>query len=199
MKFLGVENKDFFEPKTWWKYIYWLLKSSCFELFGNSKYSLFETKGWCKDDISWLLKNSCFGLPKSSCFELFGDGKYGLFLTKKVDVKVIFSWSFWAFYDIPGPVKQGFFRSVTDLMLKRKQDLTNPSYFYSLTNIRIFKSPLVHLSQSFFEGISPLSSHPPTLFLANVYSWMIPGDSYSLKGHWNWSLSLLYYILISKI
>ena len=27
-----------FEPKSWWKYIYWLLKSSCLNLFGNEKY-----------------------------------------------------------------------------------------------------------------------------------------------------------------
>ena len=34
--------RSFFEPKLWWKgYIYWLLKSSCFELFGNRKYGLF--------------------------------------------------------------------------------------------------------------------------------------------------------------
>ena len=43
--------------------------------------SFFEAKSSWKDDISWLLKSSCFGLPKSSCFELFFDGKYllGLF------------------------------------------------------------------------------------------------------------------------
>ena len=133
--FLGggrmVENTVFFEPKSWWKYdTYWLLKSSCFELFRNGKYGLFwdkklvkrsyllitemflfwtfrgwkiwplfEAKSWWKDDIYWLLK--------SSCFELFGDGKYGLFFSQKVDVKVIFTWSFWAFHDIPGPGKYG--------------------------------------------------------------------------------------------
>ena len=43
--------------------------------------SFFEAKSSWKDDISWLLKSSCFGLPKSSSFELFFDGKYllGLF------------------------------------------------------------------------------------------------------------------------
>ena len=31
--------------KSWWKDdIYWLLRSSCFELFGNGKYGLFSTK-----------------------------------------------------------------------------------------------------------------------------------------------------------
>ena len=44
----------------------------------------FGTKSYWKDDIYWLLKSSCFGLPKSSCFELFGDGKYGLVLAKKL-------------------------------------------------------------------------------------------------------------------
>ena len=37
-----MKNMVFFEPKSWWKdYIYWLLKSSCFELFGDGKYGLF--------------------------------------------------------------------------------------------------------------------------------------------------------------
>ena len=35
-------NRSFFEPKGWWKdHIYWLLKSSCFELFSDGKYDLF--------------------------------------------------------------------------------------------------------------------------------------------------------------
>ena len=37
--------------------------------------SFIEPKSWCKDDIYWLLKRSCF--------ELFGDGKYDLFSVKK--------------------------------------------------------------------------------------------------------------------
>ena len=40
-----MENTVFFEPKSWWKYgIYWLLESSCFELFGDGKYGLFWGK-----------------------------------------------------------------------------------------------------------------------------------------------------------
>ena len=40
--FLGMGNTAFFEPKCWWKdVIYWLLKSSCFELFDDRKYGLF--------------------------------------------------------------------------------------------------------------------------------------------------------------
>ena len=42
LKFLEIKNMVLFEPKSWWKYdIYWLLKSSCFNLFGNGKYGLF--------------------------------------------------------------------------------------------------------------------------------------------------------------
>ena len=53
-----------------------------------------------------------FWALKSSCFEIFGDGKYGHFLRQKVDEKVMFTWSFWAFQDIPGPGKYGFSCSV---------------------------------------------------------------------------------------
>ena len=63
----------------------------------------FESRSWWKYDIYWLLT--------SSCFELFGNWKYGLFFSQKVDGKMIFTWSFWAFYDIPGPGKYGFSRS----------------------------------------------------------------------------------------
>ena len=34
------------------------------------------------------------------------------FFSQNVDGKMIFTWSFWAFYDIPGPGKYGFSRSV---------------------------------------------------------------------------------------
>ena len=66
--------------------------------------SFFEPKSWWKDDIYWLLKNSCF--------ELIGDGKYSLSFSRKVDGKMILTWSFWAFHDIPGLRKYGFSCSV---------------------------------------------------------------------------------------
>ena len=62
--------------------------------------SFFESRSWRKYDIYWLLR--------SSYFELLGDGKYGLFFSQKVVGKMIFTWSFRAFYDIPGPRKYGF-------------------------------------------------------------------------------------------
>ena len=62
--------------------------------------SFFESRSWWKDDIYWLLR--------SSCFEFFGDGKYGLFFIQKVDWKITFILSFWAFHDIPVLRKYGF-------------------------------------------------------------------------------------------
>ena len=61
--------------------------------------SFFESRSWWKD-IYWLLR--------SSCLKLFGDGKYGLFFSQNVDGKMIYTWSFLAFHDIPGPGKYGF-------------------------------------------------------------------------------------------
>ena len=63
----------------------------------------FWMKKLIEDDIYWLLR--------SSCFELFGDRKYGLFFRQNVDGKMIFTWSFCAFYDISGPWKYSFSRS----------------------------------------------------------------------------------------
>ena len=116
---------------------YWLLKSSCFKLSGDRKYDLFlskkvygnmifidywkvlvlnfsemrntvffEAERWWKDYNHWLLKRSCF--------EIFGDGKY-IFLSQKADGKRMFTWSFWAFHDIPGFEKHAFSCSVASL------------------------------------------------------------------------------------
>ena len=39
------EKRSFFQPRSWWKAdIYWLLQSSCFELFDDGKYGLFLAK-----------------------------------------------------------------------------------------------------------------------------------------------------------
>ena len=64
-----------------------------------------KIKSWWKYDIYWLLK--------SSCFQLFGDGKYDLFFSQRVNEKMIFTWSLWVFYDIPGRGKYGFSCSVS--------------------------------------------------------------------------------------
>ena len=43
--FSGMGNTVFFKSRNWWKdNIYWLQRSSCLELFGGGKYSLFSVK-----------------------------------------------------------------------------------------------------------------------------------------------------------
>ena len=63
-----------------------------------------EPKSWWKQDIYRLLKHSCF--------ELFRNRKYDLSLNQKVDRKMTFTWSFWAFHDISGLEKYDFSGSV---------------------------------------------------------------------------------------
>ena len=81
--FRGVGNTVFLWDKDLMER--WYLRITETFLFWNFREweirSFFEARSSWKDDISLLLKSSCFGLPKSSCFELFFDGKYllGLF------------------------------------------------------------------------------------------------------------------------
>ena len=79
------------------------------------KRSFFESKSWWKDDIYWLMRRSCF--------ELYGDGKYGLSFSREVDEKMIYTWSFWDFHDIPGPGKYGFSHSVICLVTQCSDNL----------------------------------------------------------------------------
>ena len=132
-------------------HVYWSLKSFCFEYFGDGKWYFFESKSWWKDYIYRLLK--------SSCFEPFWNGKYSLFwaemqmerwyllITEKVLVlnfsvmrksvffsqkvrgKMIFSWSFLVFHDIPGLGKYGFSYSVNGSSLQN-WILNSELYFY---------------------------------------------------------------------
>ena len=95
--YLLINEKNLFWTFWWWKIR-----------------SFFESRGWWKDDIYWL--------RRSSCFELFGDGKYGLFYSRKVDGKIIFIWSFWAFYNIPGPGKYVFSRSVCTIYWMQRRN-----------------------------------------------------------------------------
>ena len=80
------------EKVLFWTFRWWKIRS------------FFESRSWWKDDIYWL--------RRIACFELFVDWKYGLFYRQKVDGKMIFTWYFWAFYDVPGPGKYGFSPSV---------------------------------------------------------------------------------------
>ena len=78
LKFSVVGKTVVFESRSWWKDdIYWLQKSSCFEIFGGGKYGLFlEPRSWWKDDTYWL--------PRSSCFELSVMGNTIYFLAKNL-------------------------------------------------------------------------------------------------------------------
>ena len=49
--------------------------------------------------------------------EFFGDGKYGLFLSQKIDEKMILTWCFRAFHDIPGLERYDFSCSVKSFEL----------------------------------------------------------------------------------
>ena len=101
---LYIKNNEVIFSLAWNIIFFDNFKSSCFEIFGNKEHGIFEPKSWWKY-VYWLLK--------SSCFELFSDGKYGIFSSQKVDGKMILTWSFWAFYDIPRPGKYGFSRNVS--------------------------------------------------------------------------------------
>ena len=77
----------FFKTKSWWKYdTYWLLKSSCFELFTNGKYGLF----WDKK----LLKRSYLLITEMFLFRTFRGWKKRPLFEAKVDGKMIFT-SYW--------------------------------------------------------------------------------------------------------
>ena len=93
-KFIEIWYLLITEKVLFWTFRWWKIRP------------FFESRSWWKDDIYWLLR--------SSCFELFGDGKCRLFFSQKVDRKMIFTWSFWAFYDIPGPAKYSISRSVNN-------------------------------------------------------------------------------------
>ena len=125
-------NTVFFELKCCSKdYICWLLESPCFELFRGAKYGLFWSQKvdgkmiftdywkvlvlnfsemgntiffWAKK----LMERWYLLITEKFLFWTFRRWKMRSFLSKKVDVKMIFTWSLWAFYDIPGPGKCTF-------------------------------------------------------------------------------------------
>ena len=95
------EIRSSFEAKSWRKEdIYWLLERSCFELFGDGKYGIFWDKKLME---KWYLL-----ITEKFLFWTFWWWEIRSFFSQKVDVKIIFTWSFWAFHDIPGPGKYCF-------------------------------------------------------------------------------------------
>ena len=62
--------RSFFESRSWWKDdIYWLRRSSCFELFGGGKYGLFYSQ---KIDGKMIITCSFWAF-----YDIPGSGKYG--------------------------------------------------------------------------------------------------------------------------
>ena len=77
----GDENTVFFGLRSWWKDdIYWLRKSSSFDIFGDGKHGPFLDKK--------MMERFYLLLLESSCFELFGGANYGLFWAKKLVEKL---------------------------------------------------------------------------------------------------------------
>ena len=103
--FSRMGNTVFFSAKKLMERWYLLITEKLFfwTFRGWQIRSFFESISWWKDNIYFLLR--------SSCFELFGDGIYDPFLSQKIDGKMIFTWSFWAFHDILGLGKYDFLRS----------------------------------------------------------------------------------------
>ena len=81
------------------------MESSCFELYRDGKYSLF----WAKK----LMKRWYLLITEKTLFWTFRRWEIQSFLSQKVDGKIIFPWSFWAFHDIPGLGKYGLSCSVS--------------------------------------------------------------------------------------
>ena len=111
------------------------MKSSCFNLFGNGKYGLFLSQKVGGNMIFtdyWKVLALNFSVMRNTVFfwvKKLMEGRYFLatekflfstfqwweilsFFSQKIDGKMIFTWYFWPFYDIPGPGKYGFSRSV---------------------------------------------------------------------------------------
>ena len=95
--FRGWKLWSFLSQKVDGYDIYWLLKSSCFELLRNEKHGLSWDKKLMK---RWYLLNAEKFLFWTSCWWEIRSS-----LAKKIDAKIIFTLSFWAFHDIPGPGK----------------------------------------------------------------------------------------------
>ena len=64
------EIRSFFESRSWWKDdIYWLLRSSCFELFDDGKYGLFFSQN--------VDGKMIYTSPFWAFHDIPGPGKYG--------------------------------------------------------------------------------------------------------------------------
>ena len=113
-------------------HVYWVLKSSCFEIFGDGKYGIFLGKK--------LMEICCLLITEKFLFWTFRWWEILAFFSQKVEGKMIISWCFWGSHDIPWLGKYGFLCSVPSLHLKKNSSvcfndhifLANSVYFYAL-------------------------------------------------------------------
>ena len=84
-----------------WKFFYlnFLVK-------GNTVF--FETKKLMKRWYLLITEKFLFWATEKFLFWNFRWWEIHSFFSQKVDVKIIFTWFFWAFHDIPGPGKYSF-------------------------------------------------------------------------------------------
>ena len=160
LNFSEMRNTVFFGPKSWWKDdIYWLLKSSCFELFGDGKYGRFLSQ---KVDGKMIFTNYWKVLVLN--FSVMGNT---VFFSQKVDGKMIFTWSFWAFYDIPELEKYGFSCSVPLLQLSIRRDLLGLAFIWFL--LWSFETSRNWRTEEFQkESIASFAPSPLTYCLASL-------------------------------
>ena len=119
-------------------HVYWLLNRSCFEFFGDGKYGLFWAKNliekwnllitkkflfwtfWWEKIRVWvkkLIERWYLLITENFLFWTFPWREIQSFFSQEADEKMIFTWSFWAFHDIPGIGKYGFFCSQSSASL----------------------------------------------------------------------------------
>ena len=108
LKFLEMKNMVFLSQKVDGNMIftdYWKVLVLIFLGIRNKVFS------WAKK----LMERWYLLITEKVLFWTFRWSEIRSFFNKSFDEKMIFTWSFWAFCDIPGPGKYGFSRSVTTI------------------------------------------------------------------------------------
>ena len=120
----------FFEPKSWWKYVftdYWQVGLNL-STKGNTVFC------WAKK----LMERWCLLINEKLLFLTFRWWEMQSFFSQKVDGKVIFTWSFWAFHDIPVLRKYGISCSAQpDLNAQQYRWVTIKHSWYGLSKKKL--------------------------------------------------------------
>ena len=160
-------------------YIYWLLKSYCFEFFRDGKYTVFEPKSWWKYDIYWLLKSSC-------------DGIHGLFSAKTFIKRWYLlgfpwyskTWKIWFFLQCPVPsllfccylLNYGTTKLEDNNWTAKWDSLTSmgfftmPVYNVILAKADVFLLSFLEISETWSSKVNFLSKFTPSRFSVSILS-----------------------------